>query len=51
MEIYENRREPVTVKMVLHMHEKCKNKNIEILNSFLCDWNMLGIFYAFSLSE
>ena len=32
-----NRREPVTVKMVLRMHEKCKNKNPDSLDSVICD--------------
>ena len=44
-------REPATVKMVLCMHEKCKNKHPCRLESVLCDWDVLGIFYVFVLSE
>ena len=46
-----NRREPVTVKMVLHMHKKCARKQSDIIESVLCDWIVLGIFYGFYLSE
>ena len=46
-----NRREPVTVKMVLQMHKKCVNKHPDSVEFVLCDWIMLGIFYGFRLYE
>ena len=46
-----NRREPFTVKMVLHIHKRCMNKHLDSLESILYDWNVLGIFYGFYLSE
>ena len=46
-----NRRETVTVKMVPHMCDKHKSKHLDSPDSVLCDWNVLGIFYGFHLSE
>ena len=37
--------------MVLHVHEKSANLHPDILDSALCDWNVLGLFYGFCLSE
>ena len=46
-----NHREPFTAKMVPHIRNKCKNKHIDSLDSVLCDWIALVIFYGFQLSE
>ena len=46
-----NRREPVNVKMVLHMHDKYKNKHRDSLDFVSLNWNVLGILYSFRLSE
>ena len=40
-----NHRKPFTVKMVLNMHEKCKKKHPDSLDSVLGNWNVLDIFY------
>ena len=44
-------RETISVKMVLHIYEKYKNKHRDILDSVLCYWSVLGIFYYFRLSK
>ena len=36
-----NRRKSVTIKIVLHMHKKCKNKHSDRPDSVLCDWIVL----------
>ena len=46
-----NRRETVTVKMVLYIHKKCANKRPDSLESIPYDWIALCIFYYFRLSE
>ena len=46
-----NHREPVTVKMELHMHKKSDGKHPDSLDSVLCNWNVLGIFCGFHLCE
>ena len=46
-----NHREPVTVKMVLHVHKKCKNKHPDSLESIPYDLIVLGILHGFRLSE
>ena len=46
-----NHREPFTMKMVLNMCKKFKNKYPESLDSVLCDWIVLDIFYCFLLAE
>ena len=46
-----NRREPVTVKIVLHMQKRCKNKHLDSLDPALCDWIVLCMFYGFRLYE
>ena len=46
-----NHREPVTVKIVLNMHEKSKKKKSDSLDSVLCDWDVLNIFYNFRILE
>ena len=43
--------EPGTMKMVLHMHEKCNTNHPDSLHSVLHDWNVLSIFYGFRLSK
>ena len=46
-----NRRELAIMKMALCVHEKFKNKHLDILESATYDWNVLGIFCDFGLSE
>ena len=46
-----NRRESITMKMLLHMHKKCKNKHSERPDPVPCDYVVLRIFYGFRLSE
>ena len=46
-----NHREPVTVKMVLHMCKKCANNYPDSIECILCNWIVIGIFYGFDLSE
>jgi len=45
------RREPVTVEMINHMWESCKNLPMDSLEYALFDWNVLGRYYGFRLSE
>ena len=45
-----NQSEPVTISMVLHMHAKCEKLHPDSLDSALCDWNVIGLFYGFRLS-
>ena len=46
-----NRREPVTPEMIECMWERCKNLPIDSLEYALFDWNVLGRYYGFRLSE
>ena len=46
-----NCRESITVKMVMHMHETRKNNHLDIIDSVLHEWIVLGIFYGFCFSE
>ena len=46
-----NLRELVTVKMVLNVNDKCKNKHPDTLESVLVEWNVLDIFFRFLISE
>ena len=45
-----NCREPITMKMVLCMRKKYKNKHRDSLEYIMCNWIILGIFYGFGLS-
>ena len=46
-----NHIEPVTIKIVLHMHKKSDGKDPDSLDSVLCKWSVLGIFFSCLLSE
>ena len=46
-----NHKEPVTVKVVLHVHKKFAKKHPDNIESVTYDWIVLGIFYGFRLSE
>ena len=46
-----NRREPVTGEMIEEMWEICKDLDPDSLESALLDWNTLGIYLGFRLSE
>ena len=45
------RREPVTASMIVYTWERCKNLPIDSLEYALYDWNVLGRYYGFRLSE
>ena len=46
-----NRREPVTSKMIEEMWNMCKGKDANSLECAILDWNMLGRYCGFRLSE
>ena len=46
-----NCREPVTVAMVQRMCALYADQYEDSLESSLCEWNVLGIYYSFCLSE
>ena len=46
-----NRREPVTSDMIEEIRETCNNLDSDSLESYLLDWNILGQYLGFRLSE
>ena len=46
-----NRREPVTAKMIEEMWKLCKDKDEDIFECAILDWNILGRYYGFRLAE
>ena len=50
-EFMSNCRNPVMVAMLQHVHALCANQHEDSLDSFLFDWNVLGLYYGFCISE
>ena len=46
-----NRREPVIAKMIEQMQKLCKDKDEDSFKCAALDWNILGRYYGFCLSE